>query len=278
MKTIFEYQNYRLFLKDYYLEQKKKKKNFSYRSFSEKAGINAVSYLFYVISGKRNLTQSTILKVSQAIGFSRPEADYFSSLVFFNQATDIKEKAYYYGRLVETRNPLEMTSVGRDCFEYYSRWYHCVIREVVTFYDFNNNYGRLGAFLTPAITGEQAKESVNLLEKLGFIELGENGLYIQNEKLLYTKTGSVDAYVLENFQKEMLQTAMKAYDLVPINKRMTTSTIFSISKESFDLFKMHIRELQYQLMELAKIDEKPEAVYQLNMNFFQISRNIKNDD
>ncbi len=68
--------------------------------FSEKAGISAPSFLFYVISGKRNLTQSTILKISQAIGLSGEEADYFEALVFFNQATSIKEKLTIIVRLL----------------------------------------------------------------------------------------------------------------------------------------------------------------------------------
>ena len=46
MINIFEYQNYRLYLKDYYQEQKSTKKYFSYRYFSKKAGINAPAFLY----------------------------------------------------------------------------------------------------------------------------------------------------------------------------------------------------------------------------------------
>ncbi len=271
MINIFEYQDYRSYLRDYYSVQKASKRNFSYRSFSEKAGISAPSFLFYVISGKRNLTQSTILKICQAIGFTRDEADYFESLVFFNQATSIKEKTHYYSKIVEIRKPIDIAIVEKNRYEFYSKWYHSVIREVVTFFDFSNDFDRLGACLIPPITGKQARESVRLLEKLGFIEPDKQGSYHQTQNLLQTRTGAVDAFVIEKFQIEMLEMAIKAYGSIPVNRRMMTSTTFSISRQTFELFKMRIRELQQQLMEMARMDDSPEQVYQLTMNIFPIS-------
>ena len=78
MVNLFEYQSYRDYLRAYYNEQKGLKKSFSYRSFSKKAGIQAPSFLFYVIEGKRNLTKNSLLKISGAIGHSRDEADYLA--------------------------------------------------------------------------------------------------------------------------------------------------------------------------------------------------------
>ena len=48
--NIYQYQDYRQYLRDYYREQKQAKRNFSYRYFSEKAGINASAFLYYVIT------------------------------------------------------------------------------------------------------------------------------------------------------------------------------------------------------------------------------------
>lgn len=278
MVDIFEYQDYRIYLQDYYSEQKNTKRNFSYRSFSERAGINAPSFLFYVISGKRNLTQTTILKISQAIGHSRDEADYFESLVFFNQASSINEKSHHYGKLIEIRKPLDIAVLDKDRYEYYSKWYHSVIREVVTFFDFKGDFARLGAFLVPSISASQAKESIKLLEKLGFIEKDSQGLYHQTQNLIQSKVGAVNAFTIEKFQIEMLQVAIKAYDNIEISKRMMTSTTFSISKSTFELFKVRIRELQYQLMEMARIDSSADAVYQLTTNLFPISHIVGEDN
>jgi uncharacterized protein (TIGR02147 family) len=245
--------------------------------FSKNAGISAPSFLFYVIDGKRNLTKSTVVKISQAIGFNREEADYFECLVFFNQANTIAEKTYYYSRLIEIRKPIDIALVEKDRYDYYSAWYHSVIREVVTFLDFKDDFDKLGAFLDPAISGHDAKKSIALLERLGFIERDQQGLYHQTQNLIFAKTGTIDGFAIEKFQMEMLRVAMQAYDTIPVMERMSTSTTFSISKASFDLFKLRLREMQNQLMETAKIDTNPEATYQLTMNFFPVSKSIKEE-
>jgi uncharacterized protein (TIGR02147 family) len=274
MADLFIHQNYRTYLKEFYTENKALKKNFSYKSFSQKAGIAAPSFLFYVIEGKRNLTKSTILKISQALEHSQEESAYFENLVFFNQAATITEKTLYYGNLLEIRKPIDIAVVEKDRFEYYGAWYHSVIREVVTFVDFKDDYDRLGAFLVPPVKGADVKKSVQLLERLGFIERDEQGMYHQTQNLLKIKVSSIDAFIIEKFQLEMLSVAMKSYDTIPVHLRMSISTTYSISEDAFELFKFRIRELYTQLMEMARIDDKPAQVFQLTMNLFPISKKV----
>jgi uncharacterized protein (TIGR02147 family) len=278
MVNLFEYQNYRDYLKAYYNEQKSLKKAFSYRSFSKKAGIQAPSFLFYVIEGKRNLTKNSLLKISGAIGHTREEADYFENLVFFNQSENIHDKTLYYSRIVEVRKPFDIQMVATDRYEYYSTWYHSVIREIVTFFNFHDNYTQLGASLIPPITGKQARESIMLLEKLGFIERDGQGLYHQTSNVIGVHPIPAETFIVEKFQMEMLQVALKAYERTPIYDRMSSSTTFSISDETFKLFKLKAREFRKELAEIARLDASQERVYQLSMNLFPVSERMERDD
>jgi uncharacterized protein (TIGR02147 family) len=273
MPNIFEYQNFRTYLKDYYTEQKARKKRFSYRYFSEKAGVNSPSFLYYVIENKRNLTGSSILKISQAIGHTREEADYFENLVFFNQAKKINEKTHFYSKLIEIRRPIDVQSIDEDRYAYYSKWYHSVIREVVTFFDFGGDYKKLGSFLIPQISAPEAKESVFLLEQLGFLERDEDGLYHQTSNLILGRPRPIQAFVIERFQLEMLDMAMMAFERVSIYERISTSTTLSVSTETIELFKMRIREFQHDLMEIARVDDEQEQTIQITVNLFPVSRN-----
>lgn len=278
MVNIFEYQNFRLYLKDYYNDQKKSKKFFSYRYFSKKAGINASAFLYYVIQDKRNLTKSSVLKISTAIGHAREEADYFENLVFFNQATTIQEKTSFYGKIVELRKPVLVAEIGADRFDYYRKWYHSVVREVVTFFDFAGDFKALGDFLIPRISSAQAAESIGLLEKLGFIEKDDNGLYHQTDTLIGVKPAAGQAFIVEKFQTEMLALAIQSYDRFQKKERMTASTTFSISQETFDLFVLKTREFRRELMEIARIDSNPDRVYQFTFNLFPLSHKKSDDE
>jgi uncharacterized protein (TIGR02147 family) len=272
MPNIFEYQNYRTYLKDYYSEQKARKKRFSYRYFSEKAGVNSASFLYYIIENKRNLTGSSILKISQAIGHSREEADYFENLVFFNQAKTINEKTHFYSKIIEIRRPIDIQSISVERYEYYAKWYHSVIREVVTFLDFQEDYTKLGSFLIPPISAREAKESVFLLERLGFLDKDENGLYHQTSNLILGKPEPIEVFQVERFQREMLSMAIKSYDTVALRDRISTSTTLSVSKKTIELFKMRIRELQRDLMEIARMDDEQDVSIQITLNLFPVSQ------
>ncbi|MBN1577481.1 MAG: TIGR02147 family protein [Chitinispirillaceae bacterium] len=277
MVNLFEYQNYRDYLKAYYNEQKASKKSFSYRSFSKKAGIQAPSFLFYVIDGKRNLTKNSLLKISGAIGHTREETDYFENLVFFNQADNIHDKSLYYSRIVEVRKPFDIQIIPLDRYEYYSVWYHSVIREVVTFFDFKENYAALGAVLIPPISPKQARDSIALLEKLGFIERDQQGLFHQTSNVIGVHPVPKETFIIEKFQMEMLQAALQSYERIPIYDRMSSSTTFSISEETFKLFKLKAREFRKELAEIARLDSSQERVYQLTMNLFPVCRRTGHD-
>lgn len=278
MVNLFEYQNYRDYLRAFYTEQKTLKRAFSYRSFSKKAGIQAPSFLFYVIEGKRNLTKNSLLKISEAIGHTREETDYFENLVFFNQATTIHDKTVYYSRLVEVMRPVAMEQIAPERFEYYSIWYHSVIREVVTMVNFSNNYALLASLLTPKITVAEARASVRLLEKLGFIEKDLDGLYHQTANLISNHPMPAQSFIVEKFQMEMLKLAMESYERIPIYERMSSSTTFSVSEETFNLFKMKAREFRKELAEIARLDSSQECVYQLTMNLFPVYRGRKHEN
>jgi uncharacterized protein (TIGR02147 family) len=272
MINIFEYQNYRIYLKDYYNEQKSTKKFFSYRYFSNKAGINASAFLYYVIEGKRNLTKSSIEKISLTIGHSKEEKEYFENLVFFNQAKTIAEKTMYFSRIVECRKPLDIKTLDKDQYEYYSTWYHSIMREIACMIDFKDDFGLLGSYLVPPISAKESQASIALLERIGLLERDENGLYHQTDAVIGVKPHGQDAFVIEKFQLEMLDLSRKSFDTVPRTERLSASTTFSISKTTFDLFKMKTREFRKELLEIAKLDNNPDRVYQFTFNLFPATR------
>ena len=67
-KRIFEYTNYRKFIKDFYVENKKKDKSFSYKIFSKNADIKSKSYFSDVQKGNKDISNRIISKVSTALG------------------------------------------------------------------------------------------------------------------------------------------------------------------------------------------------------------------
>jgi uncharacterized protein (TIGR02147 family) len=272
--NVFEYTDYRKFLKDYYEENKQKKPYFSYRYMSKKAGINASAFFKYVIEGKRGLTKSSIMKTVQAIGFSQDEAEYFENLVYFNQAATLKDKDSFFKLLMNKRKKIDIKYVGKHQYEFYMEWYHTVIRELAVMADFDDDFHALSRLLVPSIKPKQAKESVELLERLGFLKKGPDNTYAQTNPLISTGP-EIKNYAVIQFQMAMMKLALEAFERHKGEDRLMAATTFSISEQTYNIFKAKIRQMRQDLMELARIDENPERVYHLNINLFPASKKIE---
>jgi uncharacterized protein (TIGR02147 family) len=269
--NLLAYSDYRSYLKDYYETRKSADADFSFRYLSLRAGINSSAFFKYVIEGKRNLTKSTILKTCLALKLKERDAEYFENLVFFNQAKTIKEKNLYFDKLTKLRGNYDRRKVEEAQYAFYGAWQHSAIRELIGCLRFKGDYRALAESLIPAITPAQAQESVALLARLGMIKKDAQGRWRQSDPVL-TTGGQVDAPLIAEFQQQMLKLAQGAFETAQPQERLMSSTTFGISGETFDLFKKKIRDWKAELLELARLDDRPERVYQLNLNLFPLSR------
>lgn len=275
MVDVFEYTDFRKFLKDRQEATFAANRAFSFRYYSEKAGINSSSFYQQIIKGKRNLTKNTILKTCIAFSLNTKEAEYFENLVFFNQTKSIDEKNLYFEKLMGMQKLRGVKKVQDAQYDYFSAWYHPIIREVVTFFPFNDDYALLGKQLNPAISEKQAKESITLLLSLGFIHK-EGELYRQSEPLLQNDSDrEFKIHQVTNYQIQTLKLAIEAYDRWNPQHRLTSATSFSISDKNYDAFVQILRDCRSRLMNITMDDENPERVYMLNMNLYPVSRKGK---
>jgi uncharacterized protein (TIGR02147 family) len=269
MASVFDYSNYREFIKDYYKQHKTNNPSFSYRYLSQKAGINSAPFYKFIIEGKRNLTKGTILRTCVALRLNDREAEYFENLVFFNQAKTVAEKNHFFERLVEKQRHRSVTKIREDQFEYFSEWYHCIVRELACMLDFKDDFAKLAKCLHPAITPREAAKSVKLLLSMGFLKK-VNGRYHQTEPLLSTGYGLTSHQII-NFQIMMLHKAVEAFDRCKQNERLTSATTIAVSHPTFEKMVEKLRSMRAELMDMARNDAHADSVYELTINLFPMT-------
>jgi uncharacterized protein (TIGR02147 family) len=147
----------------------------------------------------------------------------------------------------------------------------------VTFYEFKDDFAALGAFIKPAITPKEARESVRLLEQLEFIKRDESGRFRQTDSQIATHPKPIETYMIEKFQIEMLERALQSYNEFPLRERLSSSTTFSISEETFELIKKKTRELRREIADLAQLDASPNRAYQLTINLFPLCQKAEHE-
>lgn len=95
MPKIFTYTDYRKFISDALKYKKSSAKNFSYRSFCKRAGIASSGYLSNLLSGRRNLAETGIRKISMALGLNENEQCYLRYLTLFTHTNNPDERMLY---------------------------------------------------------------------------------------------------------------------------------------------------------------------------------------
>lgn len=274
MINVFDYSDFRKYLTDYYEDKKKANPNFSYQIIANKAGVKNRGFIYNIINGDKVLSKSNIFKVSKALGHNRYEAEFFECLVAFNQAEDMAERKYLFEKMSQVKNTGKTTSeaqiLRQDQYEFYSNWYHVMVRSIIGMYDFKDDYKWLSRIVNPHITVTQAKHSVRLLEKLGLISNGKNGAYKICDKSLSTGK-DIMSIAFQNFHIACTDLAKRSFTEFPLDSRNMTGLTLGISKKSYFDICEEIQNFQTKIMEIANHDEVADRVYQLNFHFFPTS-------
>jgi uncharacterized protein (TIGR02147 family) len=270
MKPVFEYLDYREFLKDFQLDRQSRNPAFSIRSFLKRAGIASPSFFKQVVQGERNLTEKTLGQFLSAMLLKSQEADYFRSLVHFCQSETAEEKQLHYERLRDVGSKAKVRIVGEDRYAFYEHWYTPVLRELLCQEPFNDDYNALARRLRPNITASQAKESVKILTSLGFLERKSDGTFAQTDPLLHTGF-EVQSLAVRGFNRQMVQLAGEALDRVPVDERNITGVTMSVSERTYGLITEEIRAFQEKILRLVEKDSDADRVCQMNVMLFPVS-------
>lgn len=273
MKPIFEYMNYREFLRDAYAEKKEAHSFYSYRLFSQKAGFSSPNFLKLVIDGKRNLSKESAFKFAKGLNLNIAESDYFENLVFFNQSKTLDSKNSYLARIMKYRRRTDPKKIEESEYAYYSAWYNPVVCELATAIDFKDNFAKLGEAVIPQISGVQAKKSVKLLTTLNFIKKTETGLYAKCTATLTTGP-IVRSIAVANYHKAMLQRAAESIERFPATQRDISSLTLRVSEKRYKEVIDRIRIFRKELLDTADVDGKPDKVVQINFQAFPLSKSF----
>lgn len=268
--VVYNYLDYRAFLKEMVAYKKQKSAGFSYRSFSRIAGFKSPNFLQLVVNGQRNLTNESIAKVTKGFALKKQEREFFENMVFMNQAKSHEEKDHYYKKMRGARGYAKINRVEKEQYEYFSRWYYPVIRELVTLGEANYPPEKLAAMLKPGISTAEVARAVHLLERLNMIKRDKSGKWVQSDRIL-TPGPDIQSLILINLHKELLRISMEALDRFPAEQREFNSMILSTRKENIPVIKEKMKKFRDEILELISDDAPSDQVLQLNLQLFPLA-------
>jgi len=277
MPDIYQYTDFRRFLKDYFEESKMTRKAFSHQYFAMKAGIRSSGFMLHVIKGQRNLTSAVLHKVAHAIGMNASQTEFFEVLVNFNQAKQQHDKDYYLQQMMEKRRMVKTVRLVDKQFEYYSEWRHSAVREIIPIAGKNATPTGIAKLLVPAISPAQVKASLKLLQELGLVRKGKDG-YFEITHQYIEGDDPVHRAAIVRFQRQMLHLALESWSNCKASESAAHTLTLAMSEKLAQELRGDFEQFKKKLIEKVLAEKAPpERVYQVTMNYFPLSKRKKGE-
>ena len=274
LKHLFDYDDFRKFLHDYFEEQKKMRATFSHRFFAAKAGFSSSSYCLNVIKGRFNLTEKSIEKIAKAMNLEPLQKIYFQKLVEYNQADGLTKRENAWNEIMQIRKQNEFVHLSSKEQEYFSTWYYPVLRELVVHADWGNDYTKLSRLVDPVITTKEARDAVRTMLSLGIIQKTKTG-YKETAKMIDAK--NVPPIALAKIRREWTGQAVLAIEQKKKEERFAAFTTLSMSEDSYNYAISVLEEARNKIIARAANDLNVEKIYEMMVVAFPISKKIEKE-
>jgi uncharacterized protein (TIGR02147 family) len=270
--NIYEYNDYRVFLRDYFAWCKANDDTFTQRGFAARAGFSAHSFCNYLVNGERNLTRESCKQLCAALALSGKETDFFSLLVQYNQSTATDERDILFTRLNALRRNTTFYRLNKKHFAYLDQWFHPALRELVVLSNWGGDFARLGKMLVPSITPGQARRGVKVLQSMGLIRKNTDASWSQSSDAVVVK--DFPSHLVKKARNTYIRMAMDASENLDAKTRNISCATVTLSKESYKKVSDMLDAVHDYVVSLSTKKEKAEKVYQLNFQLFPTSKDI----
>jgi uncharacterized protein (TIGR02147 family) len=274
--SIFDYLNYRDFLKGTLQDMKEHDPSFTYRKIALELGFKSIGHITWILQGKRNLTTKMCDRFVSLLQLNKKESEYFKLIVLYTNANKHLEKKILFEKILLHRKA-DKKVVSKEQYRYWDSWYHSALRELVSLYSISDTTKKAGRLLIPHISPAEVQNSLKLLESLGFIAKDKDGCYQRVDKVLSTGD-DWESLAIRQYQIEYLKLAIQGIDTIPKEERDISSVLFSVSEERFEQIRILAKEFRQKVITLASTDPNPQRIYQIGIQVFPLCKSSKKNN
>ena len=273
MKPICQYQDYRLYMQEFYAE-KKYKTGFTWRDFAKAAGYSSSAYLNLVCDGKTRLTAEGAQKTAQAMKLDDFETQYFLLMVEYSNAKTFEGRKRAFEEMIALGKAQKMNVLGADFYTYFESWKNPVIRELAPVMP-HAKPSEIADQCLMEISAAQVVEVLDFLTKRGLLIKDKDGVYHQTEKSVSTGPMDVVPEAVRSMHRQMGNFAMRALEELPMSERSFSGLTVGITQGDYEKILEEIVNFRRRIATIASETGETEIVYRLNLQFFPLTKNIK---
>jgi uncharacterized protein (TIGR02147 family) len=149
-------------------------------------------------------------------------------------------------------------------------WYHYAILELTRLRDFKPDSRWIARVL--GITTDEVNLAVTRLVRLGLLEMASRSRWIDRSGDTTTSLAQFSRSAVQHLSRQVRQLMLGAMRSVPAGRCELSSTTVAVSSSRLPAVLERITRFRRDLAGLLRQDNAPDDVYQLEINFFPITR------
>lgn len=271
MKSIVDYKDFRLYMRDFY-EERKRTSAFSWREFNALAGFSSPNFLKLVCDGKSKLSRVKIANVALAMQLEGYERTYFELLVLLDLAKDDNSKKEILLKLDAIAVEHKVRIVDSDAFEFYESWEYAVIRELAPMMPGAQPREIAGA-CNEEISAEEVSRVLNFLVKKGFLKKDDEKTYSQTENTVVCSPEALPI-ALRSMHREMAEFGKKAIDKYPVETRHFMGITLGVNDEIYGKVVQEIENCCKRINAITADCQNLDQVYRMNIQLFPFTKKV----
>lgn len=247
--------------------QKRQQKNpaYSLRAFAQMLNLSP-AYVSQLFSGKRILSESKVSTLSQKLKWTAKRKKLFLALLRYQKTANAEEKEFILEQ-IQDLSDLEFMELKQDQFQVIADWHHFALVELSDLKSFNANPKWIARKL--GISVAESEAALQRLLRLGLLQEKEGQL---QRATPFHRIQDVPSQAIVSFHQSHLLAAQKALREQSFDTRDFSGTTVSIPVQNIPHVKEMIREFRNKLNQYCSLQQNPDAVYQLAVQFFRLDK------
>ncbi len=231
--NIFDFKDYREYLKAIFEQRKKRYGKYSFKRWSEELGLSSVSGLTMVIKGQRNPGPSVREKLIGDLELNTKEEEYFLKLIEFTKTSKNNSSMFMYMlnndqdfNLDDSKRPLSF------------KWQMGFLREAVKWEDFKETRTWLETKIRYVIDKEEIEHILNKMKEEGVLKYTDKALSVNKEFAFERPSKNY----FKSLHRDFLKMAELSYETEQ-SKRILEYRMIIVKKDDIPKAQARLKEL-----------------------------------
>ena len=266
---VFDYHDYRKFLRDWF-DLQRENQSLSLRDIAEQCELST-GYLPMMLSGQRNLTEKSLMKLQTSLNLNSEELTYFKSLVVLSDSATAKERMQAFEQIKNGRTFKKKSAKELEVYKYLSNWLNVAIKELALRRDFDPHPEWIQKRLVQKVSLKEIESSLKFLFDQKFLIKNSADQITTSNKQLDCFAG-VYRLSLGEFHRQMFTLASHSIDLTPRDQRNLLGHTFLIPENKVEELKSLLDETLKKIEALNSEFREPGPVYHVILATFPVAK------